>query len=337
MQERPLDGKVAIVTGAASPMGLGRNMTEALVLAGARASMMDINPDWLGQSSNDLREIGGDGCVMTQVVDVTSPQEAEEAVARTIAEMGGLHVLVNNAGIAPRNMLLGGDTRNNFWEVSAAEWERVMAVNAGGPFYMARAVAPHFLSQGWGRIIGVTTSMNTMYNPGGTPYGPSKAAHEALVAMAARELDGTGATVNVLVPGGMSNTNLIPDDAAHSRESMIQPDVMRAPVVWLASDASDGITGRRFIGYYWDESLPLEERIQRSSAPALPPPGRNWGRRPSGCGSRRTLRHPPRARLPETGQGAAASRGPFSAAISLPQKFPLQLAQEGDLLCLRMR
>ena len=271
MQERPLEGKIAIVTGAASPMGLGRNMTEALVRAGARVSMMDISPEWLGQSSNDLREIGGDDCVMTQVVDVTSVQEAEEAVARTIEEMGGLHILVNNAGIAPRNMLLGGDARNNFWEVSAAEWDRVMAVNAGGPFYMTRAVVPHFLAQGWGRIIGVTTSMNTMYNPGGTPYGPSKAAHEAFIAMASRELEGTGVTVNVLVPGGMSNTNLIPDEAVHRREGMIQPDVMRAPVVWLASGASDGINGQRFIGYYWDESLPLEERIQRAGAPAAWP------------------------------------------------------------------
>ena len=271
MQARPLDGKIAIVTGAASPMGLGRAMTDALVRAGARVSMMDINPDWLWQSSNDLREIGGDDCVMTQVVDISSPQEVQEAVARTIAEMGGLHILVNNAGIAPRNMLLGGDARNNFWEVPAEEWDRVMTVNAGGPFYMCRAVVPHFLEQGWGRIIGVTTSMNTMYNPGGTPYGPSKAAHEAMIAMASRELEGTGVTVNVLVPGGMSNTNLIPDDAAHSREGMIQPDVMRAPVVWLASEASDGINGQRFIGYYWDESLPLEERIERAGAPAAWP------------------------------------------------------------------
>ncbi len=271
MQERPLDGKIAIVTGAASPMGLGRAMTDALVRAGARVSMMDINPDWLGQSANDLREIAGDDCVMTQVVDVSSPQDAEEAVSRTIAEMGGLHVLVNNAGIAPRNMLLGGDARNNFWEVPAEEWDRVMTVNAGGPFYMCRAVVPHFLAQGWGRIIGVTTSMNTMYNPGGTPYGPSKAAHEAMIAMASRELEGTGVTVNALVPGGMSNTNLIPDDAVHSRQGMIQPDVMRAPVVWLASEASDGVNGQRFIGYYWDESLPLEERIERAGAPAAWP------------------------------------------------------------------
>ena len=271
MQERPLSGKIAIVTGAASPMGLGRAMTEALVRAGARVSMLDINPEWLNRSSNDLREIAGDDCVMTQVADVSSAQAAEDAVRRTIAEMGGLHVVVNNAGIAPRNMVLGEGVTNNFWDVSTEEWDRVVSINAGGPFYMTRAAVPHLLAQGWGRIIGVTTSMNTMYREGGTPYGPSKAAHEAFVAMASRELEGTGVTANVLVPGGMASTNLIPDDTTHSRERMIQPEVMQKPVVWLASDASDGVNGRRFIGYYWDEDLPIEERLERAGAPAAWP------------------------------------------------------------------
>ena len=271
MQEKPLEGKIAIVTGAASPRGLGRSMTEALVRAGARVSMMDINQQWLDETSNYLREIGGDDCVMAQVVDVTSIGEAERSIERTIQELGGLHILVNNAGIAPRNMLMGGETKNNFWEVPAEEWDRVVAVNSSGPFYMTRTVVPHMLAQGWGRIIGVTTSMNTMYREGGAPYGPSKAAHEALVAMASRELEDTGVTVNVLVPGGMASTDLIPDDAAHQRENMIDPQVMQAPVVWLASDASDGINGQRFIGYYWDEDLPLEERLEKAAAPAAWP------------------------------------------------------------------
>ncbi len=271
MQQKPLDGKIAIVTGAASPRGLGRSMTEALVRAGARVSMMDINRQWLDQSSNYMREIAGDDCVMTQVVDVSSIQEAERSVQRTIDELGGLHILVNNAGIAPRKMLMGGETKNNFWEVPPEEWDRVVAVNCSGPFYMTRTVVPHMLAQGWGRIIGITTSMNTMYREGGTPYGPSKAAHEALVAMASRELEGTGVTVNVLVPGGMASTDLIPDDTNHERSNMIQPDVMQKPVVWLASEASDGINGQRFIGYYWDEDLPLEERLEKSAAPAAWP------------------------------------------------------------------
>ena len=271
MQRKLLEGKIAIVTGAASPRGLGRAMTEALVKAGARVSMMDINQQWLDETSNYMREIGGDDCVMTQVVDVTSIGEAERSIERTIEELGGLHILVNNAGVAPTKMLLGGEASNNFWEISAEEWDRVVAVNSNGPFYMTRTVVPHMLAQGWGRIIGVTTSMNTMYRAGAAPYGPSKAAHEALVAMASRELEGSGVTVNVLVPGGMASTDLIPDDTDYVRENMISPDVMMAPVVWLASDESNDINGQRFIGYNWDEELPLAERLEKAAAPAAWP------------------------------------------------------------------
>ncbi|MDE0823075.1 MAG: SDR family NAD(P)-dependent oxidoreductase [Dehalococcoidia bacterium] len=271
MQRKVLEGKIAIVTGAASPRGLGRAMTEALVMAGAKVSMMDINQQWLDETSNYMREIGGDDCVMTQVVDVTSIDEAERSIERTIEELGGLHILVNNAGVAPPKMLLGGEASNNFWEISAAEWDRVVAVNSNGPFYMTRTVVPHMLAQGWGRIIGVTTSMNTMYRAGAAPYGPSKAAHEALVAMASRELEGTGVTVNVLVPGGMASTDLIPDDTDYARENMIKPDVMMAPVVWLASDESNDINGQRFIGYNWDAELPLAERLEKAAAPAAWP------------------------------------------------------------------
>ena len=271
MQRKLLEGKIAIVTGAASPRGLGRAMTEALVKAGARVSMMDINQQWLDETSNYMREIGGDDCVMTQVVDVTSIGEAERSIKRTIEELGGLHILVNNAGVAPPKMLLGGEASNNFWEISAEEWDRVVAVNSNGPFYMTRTVVPHMLAQGWGRIIGVTTSMNTMYRAGAAPYGPSKAAHEALVAMASRELEGSGVTVNVLVPGGMASTDLIPDDTDYVRENMISPDVMMAPVVWLASDESNDINGQRFIGYNWDEELPLAERLEKAAAPAAWP------------------------------------------------------------------
>jgi NAD(P)-dependent dehydrogenase (short-subunit alcohol dehydrogenase family) len=271
LQRKLLEGKIAIVTGAASPRGLGRAMTEALVKAGARVSMTDINQQWLDETSNYMREIGGDDCVMTQVVDVTSIGEAERSIERTIEELGGLHILVNNAGVAPPKMLLGGEASNNFWEISAEEWDRVVAVNSNGPFYMTRTVVPHMLAQGWGRIIGVTTSMNTMYRAGAAPYGPSKAAHEALVAMASRELEGSGVTVNVLVPGGMASTDLIPDDTDYVRENMISPDVMMAPVVWLASDESNDINGQRFIGYNWDEELPLAERLEKAAAPAAWP------------------------------------------------------------------
>ena len=103
------------------------------------------------------------------------------------------------------------------------------------------------------------------------PYGPSKAGHEALVALMAQDLEGTGVTANVLVPGGATNTNLIAPDTPYARTTLIQPEVMQAPVVWLASDASPACNGRRLIAYYWDERLPLEERLAKASAPAAWP------------------------------------------------------------------
>src|SRR6185436_12598501 len=105
--------------------------------------------------------------------------------------LGGLHILINNAGTNPRAAGFAPPSRN-FWDLPAAAWDRVVAVNFSGAFYMARAVAPHMLAQGWGRIIGVTTSLDTMYRKGVAPYGPSKAGHEALVAIMAQDLEGTG-------------------------------------------------------------------------------------------------------------------------------------------------
>ncbi len=262
-----LEGKIALVTGAASPRGLGRAMTEALVRAGARVSMLDIRADWLDEAADAMRLIGGAECVMTQVVDVGSAAEAERSVEATIDKWGALHVLVNNAGIARANML-SVKTSNNFWDIPVAEWDRVFSVNADGPFYMSRAAIPRMLESGWGRVIGVTTSMGTMYGAGNAPYGPSKSSHEALMAMASRELRGSGVTANVLVPGGLTNTDLIPDDNPFAREEMIQPEVMQAPIVWLASNASDDVTGQRFIAYHWDPDLPIEQRLAKAGAPA---------------------------------------------------------------------
>ena len=271
MQQDTLRGKVAIVTGAASPIGLGRSMTLALVRAGARVAMLDVNETWLEETANDLREIGGDDCVLTVVADVSNPDDAEEAVQKTLAGLGGLHILVNNAGTNPWAAGLGTGMRNNFWETLPEAWSRVVAVNFSGPFFMARAVVGHMLAQKWGRIIGVTTSLDTMYRQQGSPYGPSKAGHEALVATMAQELEGTGVTANVLVPGGAANTNLIAPDRDLDREALIKPEVMQAPVVWLASEESTEINGRRFIGIRWDESLPIEQRLEKASAPVAWP------------------------------------------------------------------
>ena len=99
MTEQILAGKVAIVTGAASPIGMGHSMAAATVEAGGRVAIFDINPDWLEQSAADIRAIGGDDCVLPVAVDVTDPDAIAEGVSRVIKELGGLHILMNNAGV----------------------------------------------------------------------------------------------------------------------------------------------------------------------------------------------------------------------------------------------
>ena len=270
MLTKVLEGKVALVTGAGSPTGLGRAMSEALVLAGARVAMVDVNLDWLEQSANDVRELAGDDSVMAIEADVSDPASVEAAVGRLI-DTWGLHILVNNAGINPGTVGLGPNALVNTWENSLEAWNKVISVNLSGPFYMTKAAIGHLLEQGWGRIIGVTTSFETMIRKGNAPYGPAKAGHEALMSMLAKDLEDTGVTANVLVPGGPTNTAMLPDDGSFDREALIQPDVMRKPVVWLASDASDGVNGRRFNGYLWDDTLPLEETIEKAGAPVAWP------------------------------------------------------------------
>jgi NAD(P)-dependent dehydrogenase (short-subunit alcohol dehydrogenase family) len=270
MAEGLLQGKVAMITGAGSPIGLGHAMAVGLVRAGARVALLDLNAAWVEQSAADMRSIGGAECALPIVIDITQPEAVDQAVRQTIVELGGLHILVNNAGINQRSAGTTGET-SHFWDLSPEAWSRVVAVNLSGAFFMARAVVGHLRAQGWGRIIGVTTSLDTMWRRGSTPYGPSKAGHEALIAIMAQELDGTGVTANVLVPGGATYTNMTASNPGYDKAKLIQPDVMQAPVVWLASDASHGFNGRRIIAYFWDERLPLEARLEKASAPAAWP------------------------------------------------------------------
>lgn len=239
-------------------------MSLALVAAGARVAMMDVDERSLDQSLSDVREVGGIGCAVPIVADVTNPDDAEWAVQTAIAELGALHILVNNAGINPR-VAAEGDLPV-FARIPTDAWLKTMAVNVNGPFFMARAAVGPMLAQGWGRIIGVTTSLDTMF---GAPYGVSKAAHEAFIAAMSRQLEGTGVTANVLIPGRAVNTNMTA--GVRDPANLLNPEVMQPPVVWLASAAADFFNGRRVIAELWDEELPLEERLEKASAPVAWP------------------------------------------------------------------
>jgi NAD(P)-dependent dehydrogenase (short-subunit alcohol dehydrogenase family) len=178
-------------------------------------------------------------------------------------------VLVNNAAVGMSTVREDHMRRVVQIEDIAPElWAHFMAVNLSGPFYMAHAAVPGMRAQKFGRIINVTTSFFTMLNPGFSPYGPAKSGLEAWSRSLAGELRGTGITVNVVVPGGPTDTPMVPDDGSMERSQLIRPEKMAPPMLHLASDAGGAVTGMRFVAAKWDSSLSVADAIAASGAPA---------------------------------------------------------------------
>jgi NAD(P)-dependent dehydrogenase (short-subunit alcohol dehydrogenase family) len=255
--------QAAIVTGAAS--GLGRAMALGLVESGMDVVAVDRNATALAALAPTAAR--SSGAIQPLSADLTEPDAFDRIAATALEKYGRIDVLVNNAGIGQASVR--ADQRKNpirFWEATPDQWERFLAVNATAPIMMARAVVPHMLRAGRGRIVTVTTSLGTMVRAGYLLYGASKAAAESATAIMAADLAGTGVTANVLVPGGVTNTPLVGDDAG-SRDKMLQPEIMIPPLLWLVSDAAAGVTARRFIAADWDRSLPAAQAAEKAGAP----------------------------------------------------------------------
>ncbi len=262
-----LDGKVAIVTGAGR--GLGRVMALGLLDAGARVAAAELDLPALDETQGAADERGAADRFLGIVADVTHDDSGPKIVHATTERFGRLDILVNNAGINI-SMFRRQDVKDTakFWEVTPEQFRRIIDVNIIATFLMTRAALPVMLKQHWGRIINVTTSLDMMWRAEMQPYGGSKAANEAHLLAMALELEGTGVTANVLVPGGAANTRMVPRGMAPDRSKLIDPAVMVAPLLWLCSNASDGITGQRFIAMRWDKNLPPVEAAKKAGAPA---------------------------------------------------------------------
>jgi NAD(P)-dependent dehydrogenase (short-subunit alcohol dehydrogenase family) len=258
--------RVAIVTGAAG--GIGRAMVRGLLAADIQVAGVDRDRDPLEALAASAREQGKADDLLTIQTDLANDSAAEEITKAARNRFGRIDILVNNAGIGPGAIRPDSWQRPlKFWEITPDQWRRFVAVHTTAPLTLANAVVPEMMRQGWGRIVNVTTSLGTMLNAGSPTYGPSKAALEALSAIMAKDLDGTGVTVNVLVPGGVTNTPMISDEAGFDRAKLIQPEVMVSPLLWLVSDAAAKVTGRRFLGVHWDTELPPEEAAEKAGAP----------------------------------------------------------------------
>jgi NAD(P)-dependent dehydrogenase (short-subunit alcohol dehydrogenase family) len=237
-----LGGVRVMVTGGTS--GLGRAMAVALVRSGAAVAITSRDRRRAEQAAAEL----GAGAIGLGL-DVRDEASVDAAVDDAYARLGGLDVLVSNAGIGMRtvNPRFLTDPQP-FWEVPAGGFRDVVETKLTGSFLVARAVVPRMLAAGGGRIVAVTMNEETMVRRGFVPYGPAGAGVEALTRVMAADLEGTPVTVNLLLPGGATATGMIPDDAAgDARAHLLDPSVMADPIVWLASPDAQGVHGQRIV------------------------------------------------------------------------------------------
>jgi NAD(P)-dependent dehydrogenase (short-subunit alcohol dehydrogenase family) len=263
-----------IVTGGGR--GLGWEMADALVadghrvlVTGARASV-ELEEACRAWNQGHLAPRA-----LAEVADVADWDDCQRVARRCLQAFGRIDVLINNAGRGMLEISPDFNTRpTQFWQADPQGFANILQANVQGAFLMARACVPHMVAQGSGTVVNISTSQVTMVRAGYCPYGPSKAALEAMSAIWAKDLAGTGVSVNVLLPGGAADTRLLPGSGQDRRGAdgqLLSPALMRAPIRWLARAPAE-VSGRRYVARLWDAALPPAEAAARaqSQPQALP-------------------------------------------------------------------
>lgn len=237
-----LAGKVAIVTGGASGYGVG--ICEVLAEAGATVVIADRNAEGAAAMAESLRASGRQADWIQ--VDIADEPSIVAGVAQIVERHGAPWLLVNNAGVQDREMLL---------DMSAAEWDRVHAVNARGPFLLLREVARTMAANGQGgRIVNVASAwLRGMMVVGGAAYGASKGSLAALSSGAALEFAPHRITVNTVLPGGSATPGAIhakgpaPEGPGHrpSPFGLCDGRDLGAAVLYFASPAAAKVTNQQ--------------------------------------------------------------------------------------------
>ena len=180
-------------------------------------------------------------------MDVREETSVRAAVEQAWSRLGGIDLLVNNAGIGMRTVNPAFLTEpQGFWKVPADGFRDVIDTNLTGYFLVGREVTPRMLEAGHGRIVNISMNHATMTRAGFVPYGPSRAGAESLSRIMAADLRDTGITVNMLLPGGATRTGMVPDEAAQ-RAGLLEPGIMGPPITWLASAEAEGVTDERIV------------------------------------------------------------------------------------------
>lgn len=233
-----LNGKVAIVTGAAR--GIGQAIAELLATADADIAICDLKEEWLTETAQKVT--AKNRKVLPLEVDVSKADDVEKAVAKVIETYGHVDILINNAGITRDNLLV---------RMSEEDWDAVISVNLKGTFLFTKAVARPMIKQRNGVIVNIASIIGLIGNVGQCNYAASKAGIIALTKATARELASKYIRVNAIAPGFIETkmTEGLPEE---TRKKMIEniplarlgkPTDIANAVLFLSSDVSSYITG----------------------------------------------------------------------------------------------
>ena len=254
--------RVVLLTGAAG--GIGRVMTQALLADGHKVAAVDRDGGGLERLAADAQASGTRDRLHTIVTDLFSAVACAQAVTAAHQRFGAVEALINNAGIGMSSIRPDAEARHpGIEELTPEIYDRFFGVFARAPSTLVRAALPLMKAAGFGRIVNNTTSYLTMLRV--LPYGAAKAAFESMSAVWAQELAGSGVTVNVLVPGGPTDTPLIADESGWDRRKMLRPEIMGPPISWLLSDRSASFNGQRITAARWDATLPGAEAAQKAA------------------------------------------------------------------------
>ena len=241
MNRIDLDGRVAIVTGGAQ--GIGYATAQRMLRSGAKVIVWDIDEPLLARSREALQALGP---VAAQVVELSDEASVRRAADAAIAQWGQVDILVNNAGITGGN----GTT----WELAPEVWRRVIEVNLIAPYLTCRALVPHMIGHGYGRIVNIASVAGKEGNPNASHYSASKAGLIALTKSLAKELATKGVIVNAVAPAAAKTAIFETMTQAHidfmlSKIPMgrfLEVDEAAAMIAWLSSAECSFSTGAVF-------------------------------------------------------------------------------------------
>ena len=241
MNQIDIAGKVAIVTGGAR--GIGYAISERLLQSGAKVALWDMDADAMAQA---VKELGVLGEVIAEKMDMTDDVQVAAALAATEKQLGGVDILINNAGIAGPTVKL--------WEYSPADFRKVVEIDLVGPFLCCRALVPGMMRRGYGRIVNIASIAGKEGNANASAYSAAKAGVIGLTKSLGKELANHGIMVNCITPAA-AKTDIFKQISQQHIDFMLSKIPMgrfvdvkeiAAMAAWLSSSDCSFTTGGVF-------------------------------------------------------------------------------------------